>query len=65
MQPVVYPGQGRLHVPVTCDGAALESMRVALSFIMLHQKGEWWPVHGVLCVFEREGWVWMSVWLVR
>ena len=42
MQPVVtvYRGQGCLHLPVTCDSAALESMRVAFSFIMLHQKGE-------------------------
>jgi hypothetical protein len=44
MQPTVFPGSGRLHLPEHSDSSALDSLRVAFSFLLLHQKGErgWW-----------------------
>lgn len=40
MQPCLMKGRGRLRLPLHCDENALDSMRAAYSFLLLHQKGE-------------------------
>jgi DNA-binding helix-hairpin-helix protein with protein kinase domain len=41
IQPTLYyPGTGRLSLPQHGDSFALDAMRVAYSFALLHQKGE-------------------------
>lgn len=40
MQPYLMKGRGRLRLPLHCDENALDSMRAAYSFLLLHQKGE-------------------------